>query len=386
MTGALRGPAIACAVAVILLGLLRFGGYLLEWDGGPDGLLFPDKLEREALATGHSNRMAPNTAAAMLLVGLALVLLKSRSRRAVLVAQVLALMTALIALVAFIGYAYSALNLAGIEAYIPMALNTAVAMGLMAAGILCGTTRSRTDGRGQRAGSRRRHGAAAAARGDRDPGGRGVAALARPAGWDVGPGDGAVAVRGGQHRDPRGPDLVECGVDRAHGPQAASGGAAPGHPERRDGGPGGIAPVRRRRVRGLECPLRRAGLAAGRDVVGQPAGRRPALRRGLAFADVPRGRVRGPEPANDHGPGRRPAGTRLGERPAGVDPGRRPATRISRGRRPRPASGCTGRSGSRSRSAATSWASWRSSAARSSSPTRRCSGCWPSSAARSASS
>ncbi len=99
-------------------------------------MLFPDKLEREALATGHSNRMAPNTAAAMLLVGLALVLLKSRSRRAVLVAQVLALMTALIALVAFIGYAYSALNLAGIEAYIPMALNTAVAMGLMAAGIL----------------------------------------------------------------------------------------------------------------------------------------------------------------------------------------------------------------------------------------------------------
>ena len=64
---------MACAVGVVLLASLRLGGYLLDWDGGPDRLLFADKLDREALSTGHPNRMAPNTAAAMLLVGLALI-------------------------------------------------------------------------------------------------------------------------------------------------------------------------------------------------------------------------------------------------------------------------------------------------------------------------
>ena len=43
----------------------------------------------------------------------------------------------LIALLAIIGYAYSALPLAGIEQFIPMALNTAVAFGLISGGILC---------------------------------------------------------------------------------------------------------------------------------------------------------------------------------------------------------------------------------------------------------
>ena len=80
--------------------------------------------------------MAPNTAAALLLVGLALLLLDARSRRGVLAGQLAALATALIALLAIIGYAYSALPLAGIEQFIPMALNTAVALALISGGIL----------------------------------------------------------------------------------------------------------------------------------------------------------------------------------------------------------------------------------------------------------
>ena len=85
------------------------------------------------------------------------------------------------------------------------------------------------------------------------------------------------------------------------------------------------------------------------------------------------GRIRGPEPTNHVRPGRRPAGPRLGERPAGLDPGCRPDTNFPRGpgRGPRRAARRARRS--RLRSAATSWASWRSSAARSSSPTRTCS-------------
>jgi PAS domain S-box-containing protein len=133
----LRALAMACAGGVILLALLRLGGYLLAWDRGPDRLLFRAKLDMEGLRTGHPNRMAPNTAGAMLLVGLALTLLDARSRRGVLAGQFLALAAALVALLAIIGYAYSALRLAGIEQFIPMALNTAVSLALMSSGILC---------------------------------------------------------------------------------------------------------------------------------------------------------------------------------------------------------------------------------------------------------
>jgi signal transduction histidine kinase/DNA-binding response OmpR family regulator len=133
----LRAVAMACAVVVVLWGLLRLAGYLLAWDFGPDQLLFRHKLALEDQRAGYPNRMAPNTAAAMLLVGLSLLFLEARSRRGVLAGQLAALATAIIALLAIIGYAYSALPLAGIEQFIPMALNTAVALALISAGILC---------------------------------------------------------------------------------------------------------------------------------------------------------------------------------------------------------------------------------------------------------
>ncbi|MGE3820793.1 MAG: PAS domain S-box protein, partial [Isosphaeraceae bacterium] len=132
-----RAFGAACAGAVALLALIRIGGYVFTWDGGPDQFLFRDLLDLEGLRTGHPNRMAPNTAAAMLLVGLGLLSLNTRSRLGVLVAQVLAMVTGVIALLAVVGYAYSASALAGIERFIPMALNTAVAVALMSVGILC---------------------------------------------------------------------------------------------------------------------------------------------------------------------------------------------------------------------------------------------------------
>ena len=133
----LKVLAMACAGGVVLLALLRLGGYLLAWDGGPDQMLFRAKLDLEGLRTAHPNRMAPNTAAALLLVGLALLILEASSWAGVLAVQSLALSTAFIALLSIIGYTYSALSLAGIEQFIPMALNTAVLLALMSGGILC---------------------------------------------------------------------------------------------------------------------------------------------------------------------------------------------------------------------------------------------------------
>ncbi len=111
---------------VVILALLRLGGYCFDWDHGPDRLLFQEKLERESLRTGQPNRMAPNTAAAVLAVGLALLFLDARSGRGVVAAQFLALTTAPVVLLTCVGYAYSVLALARIEHFIPMALNTAL--------------------------------------------------------------------------------------------------------------------------------------------------------------------------------------------------------------------------------------------------------------------
>ena len=55
----LRAVAMACAGGVVLWALLRLGGYLLAWDGGPDQLLFREKLALEDRRAGYPNRMAP---------------------------------------------------------------------------------------------------------------------------------------------------------------------------------------------------------------------------------------------------------------------------------------------------------------------------------------
>jgi PAS domain S-box-containing protein len=126
----------ALAAGVVVIALLRIGGYLLDWDGGPDQLLFRGMLDREAARLGQPNRMAPNTAAALLMLGAALLFLGGRDRVAVRAAQALALGAGVIALLAVVGYAYTAVSLAGVPEFIPMALNTAVAVGLLAAGVL----------------------------------------------------------------------------------------------------------------------------------------------------------------------------------------------------------------------------------------------------------
>ncbi|QEG33125.1 hybrid sensor histidine kinase/response regulator [Bythopirellula goksoeyrii] len=121
------------AMGVVLLAVIRLGGYWLDWDNGPDRWLFRQGLE----AYDTPNRMAPNTAACFLLCGLALLLIDVRLRRKFCPAEFLALTAALIAFLAIIGYSYSTMSLIGIESFIPMALNTAVAFALLSLGILC---------------------------------------------------------------------------------------------------------------------------------------------------------------------------------------------------------------------------------------------------------
>jgi two-component system, NtrC family, sensor kinase len=122
--------AAGCAIVVVVLGGLRLVAYATGWTFRVDRLLFPAQTR---LA---SNQIAPNTAAAFVLLGLAL-LLNGRAepdrRRA---APLLALGAGAIALLAITGYVYGVDRFFQVWTYIPMALNTAIVFLLLSAGVL----------------------------------------------------------------------------------------------------------------------------------------------------------------------------------------------------------------------------------------------------------
>jgi signal transduction histidine kinase/DNA-binding response OmpR family regulator/HPt (histidine-containing phosphotransfer) domain-containing protein len=128
-----RIVGMSCATTVTLIAAARIAGYAFDWDLGPDRWLFSQGLEAYKIP----NRMAPNTAASFLLIGLALLWLDTKIRQTFRPAEYLAITAAFVALLAIIGYAYSVLSLTGVRSFIPMALNTAVAFGLLSVGVLC---------------------------------------------------------------------------------------------------------------------------------------------------------------------------------------------------------------------------------------------------------
>jgi PAS domain S-box-containing protein len=121
--------AQGCAVFIIVVGMFRLVGYWQDWEFGPDRVLFLDKL--------GNNVMAPNTAMAFLLLGIAIFCFDYRTPEGIHPAQGFILATACIALLALTGYIYQSLPLYGMQGYIPMALNTAICFALLTAGLLC---------------------------------------------------------------------------------------------------------------------------------------------------------------------------------------------------------------------------------------------------------
>lgn len=120
------------AIAVVAMAALRLVLYAIGWEWGPDQWLFRAKLDLYE----PPNRMAPNTAFGLLLVGLGLLSIDLESRRGVRPAQWLALAAGLLSLLALVGYAFHAAELIGIHAFIPMALNSAVSLGLLSIGVM----------------------------------------------------------------------------------------------------------------------------------------------------------------------------------------------------------------------------------------------------------
>jgi hypothetical protein len=134
-----RRARVLFAAGVSAVGLLKLGGILTGRDPGLDQILFHDKLA--GVGTSLPNRMAPNTALAFLLLGLALLALYGETRIDLRVSQALALGATIISSLAVIGYIYGVSSLTGVSSYIHMALNTAVAFVVLSLGVLCARAR-----------------------------------------------------------------------------------------------------------------------------------------------------------------------------------------------------------------------------------------------------
>lgn len=123
-----------CAVAVILIGLLTLAEYLAGMNLGLDSLLFREKLR--VIATSFPGRPSPHTALSSVIIGAGLLLIRTQKVRARNLAQIFALLVALVALMALVGYVYQVAFLYSITSYTGMALHTAVIFVVLSVGIL----------------------------------------------------------------------------------------------------------------------------------------------------------------------------------------------------------------------------------------------------------
>lgn len=129
-----RRAATLCATGALALGALTLLEHFFGVDLGIDELLFREPPS--APRTPTPGRMAPLTAANLVLLAVALLLLPLRTRRGRRTSYSLALLAALSAFLAAVGYLYGVPGLYGQSQYTAMALPTALAFLMLSAGIL----------------------------------------------------------------------------------------------------------------------------------------------------------------------------------------------------------------------------------------------------------
>lgn len=126
-----RPVASALAIVTALIGLLVVVEYAIGRSLGIDEALFDDD---DSGSTVHPGRLAPQTAAAFLFLGVSLTGLAQRKLRAMFV-EGLSLVVFIVCLSAVIGYSYGGEALAGVTAFTPIALLTAIALLCLSTGI-----------------------------------------------------------------------------------------------------------------------------------------------------------------------------------------------------------------------------------------------------------
>ena len=126
--------SLGCALLIVLIALLTLIQYVFQINLGIDQLLM---LQPEPLGnTVIPGRMAPNTALAVLLEGLSLLLL-SGNRPNYLAVQGTAIGAGLLGFVGLLGYIYGSVYFYTTGSFTGMAVHTAIAFLLLSSGILC---------------------------------------------------------------------------------------------------------------------------------------------------------------------------------------------------------------------------------------------------------
>jgi signal transduction histidine kinase/CheY-like chemotaxis protein/HPt (histidine-containing phosphotransfer) domain-containing protein len=125
----LRWVVRACAILIVMLGLITLAGYIAGHNLGLDQVLLRARL--------GGNRIAPNTGFNFVLIGVALWLLDRPpgSRRPT--EQFVVLVPIGLAVMSLLGYAYGEGAMYGVGEHIPMALPTAVSFLALGVGIFC---------------------------------------------------------------------------------------------------------------------------------------------------------------------------------------------------------------------------------------------------------
>jgi PAS domain S-box-containing protein len=133
-TRPLRWLGQAAAAVAALLGMLTLVQYVFGVDLGVDRLLFHD--QSSSAAALYPDRMAPNTALSVVLVGAALLALEAAPERRFRWTELLTIIAAMISFLALMGYLYGVKSLQGIGPYSSMAFHTVVTFLVLSAGIL----------------------------------------------------------------------------------------------------------------------------------------------------------------------------------------------------------------------------------------------------------
>ncbi|MDC0680916.1 PAS domain S-box protein [Sorangium atrum] len=132
----LRRLGQACAAVVVALGLAVLAQYIFAWDLGIDRVLFTERVDFPSKFPG---RPPPNTALCCVLIGLSLLSLRVKTRRACLFSEWSALLAAALALTALTGYVFGVGYFYGLPPLFPftgMALHAAIALLALCAGLL----------------------------------------------------------------------------------------------------------------------------------------------------------------------------------------------------------------------------------------------------------
>jgi PAS domain S-box-containing protein len=119
---------------VIAIGAAKLAQLAIGAPAGVDQLLFGDRLGTPANAS--PNRIAPNTALALVALGGALIADGTRHRAGTLVSQAFGMVAAAISLLALVGYVLDTAALHTTQSLNAMALNTAMALMALAIGII----------------------------------------------------------------------------------------------------------------------------------------------------------------------------------------------------------------------------------------------------------